>query len=123
MTQSFAIEGWLPAPLTNGSRGHWSVYQKKLAAAQIMVWSAAKQANLQPIKERAIVTITLVFPVKRRRDADNCHARCKGLLDGLVRGGWLVDDSVDHIELRVVAEVRAGIKATEIRLTPASEYA
>lgn len=114
--QTLVINDWLPEQLANGSHGHWSVRQKKLKAAHIMVWAAAKQEGLQPVVGRARVTIKLVFPVNRRRDADGLHARIKGVLDGLVKGGWLVDDSTDHIELRVTAEVRPGHKGTEITL-------
>lgn len=119
MTQHLTIPGWLPEPLTNGPHGHWSVKQRKLQAAQTMVWSAAKQADWTPVKEFAVLTINLVFPVKRVRDRDGIYSRVKGCVDGLVRGGWIADDSMEHIDLRVTAEVRRGVRQTEITLAPA----
>jgi hypothetical protein len=114
--QELVIKDWLPDALTNGPRGHWSVYQKKLKAAQTMVWAEAKHQGLKPITGRARVTITLVFGVERRRDRDGLFSRVKGLLDGLVKGGWLVDDSLAWLDLDVRAEVQKGVKETRITL-------
>lgn len=114
--QTLVLENWLPEQLGNGPHGHWSVRQKKLRVAQGVVVIHGRQRGLEPVVGRARVHINLVFPVKRRRDADGLHSRVKGVLDGLVRGGWLVDDSIDHIDLVVTAEVRAGEMATEITL-------
>jgi len=115
-TQTLIIRDWLPEPLSNGPHGHWSTRQKKLQAAQMMVWASAKHAGLQPVTGRACVTVVLVFGSKRRRDTDNLYARCKGVVDGLVKGGWIVDDDTEHLDLQVHAEVRRGVKATEITL-------
>jgi len=115
-TQRLVIPDWLPEQLANSSHGHWSTRQKKLQAAQTMVWASAKHANLRPVTGRARVTVVLVFGSKRRRDTDNLYSRTKGVIDGLVKGGWLVDDDTDHLDLQVRAEVRPGVKATEITL-------
>ncbi len=114
--QTLLIKDWLPEPLSNVSADHWRKREKKLKAAQVMVWASAKQAGLVPVVGRAIVSFELVFPVKRRRDLDGLHSRIKGCLDGLVRGGWIEDDSIDHIDLRVSAVVEPGTKATRISL-------
>lgn len=114
--QQLVIKDWLPDALTNGPRGHWSVYQKKLKAAQTMVWAEGKQQGLRPLTGRARVTITLVFGVERRRDRDGLFSRVKGVVDGLVKGGWLVDDSLKWLDLDVRAEVQKGEKRTEIVL-------
>ena len=116
MTQRLVIRDWLPEPLSNGPHGHWSTRQKKLQAAQMMVWASAKHAGLQPVTGRAYVIVVLVFGSKRRRDTDNLYARVKGCIDGLVKGGWIVDDDTDHLDLQVRAEVRPGQRATEITL-------
>ena len=120
-TTRVVITDWLPAALTNGSRGHWSTYQKKLKAAQTMVWASAKHADLLgvPPTRRARLTITLMFPVNRRRDTDGLYARVKGCVDGLVYGGWIVDDDIAHLELIVRAAVERGRKATILELEPA----
>jgi Holliday junction resolvase RusA-like endonuclease len=115
-TQHLVIHGWLPEPLSNGPHGHWSQRQKKLQSAQIMVWASARHARLQPIKGRVCCTVTLVFGVKRRRDTDNLYARVKGVVDGLVKGGFIEEDNTDMLDLRVRAETRPGERATEITL-------
>ena len=81
-----------------------------------MVWASATHAQLQPIKGKARLTITLVFDVRRRRDTDNLYARVKGVVDGLVKGGWIEDDSTDLLDLRVRAVTRRGECATELIL-------
>ena len=118
VAQTLVIKDWLPAPLSNGPHGHWSERARKLKAAQIMVWACGKQEGLQPIAGRARCTITLVFSVPRRRDTDNLYARVKGVVDGLVKGGWLQDDSTDYLDLHVRAEVKARTKETRIELEP-----
>ena len=118
MTRTITIRDWLPEPLANVSGDNWRLREKKLKAASVMVWTSAKQDGLQPVKGRARVTIALVFPVKRRRDADNLYARVKGVLDGLVKGGWIQDDSTDAIELSVLELGGTGRKATVITVEP-----
>jgi Holliday junction resolvase RusA-like endonuclease len=102
--------------LANGSHGHFWTRQKKLNAAQRMVWYYAKKRVLATVKGKAKLTIVLVFPQKRRRDQDGLVRRVKGLLDGLVKGGWLRGRRYRHLELVVRAEVRPGQKATELTL-------
>ena len=55
---------------------------------------------------------TLIHTRGRLRDADNAQSSCKELLDALVRGGMLVDDGPDHVELAGIVQVygaRAGV--------------
>ena len=40
------------------------------------------------------------------------------VVDGLVKGRFIEDDDTDHLELVVRAEVRKGVKQTEISLEP-----
>lgn len=114
--QSLQIEGWLPAPNANVSGDNWRKRQKRLKAAQIMVWATAKQAGWVPVHGRAKLTVILVFGVQRRRDTDNNYSRCKGLIDGLVKGGWLTDDSPDVLDLNVKAEVSKDWTGTRMTL-------
>jgi Holliday junction resolvase RusA-like endonuclease len=120
MTTRVVIPDWLPAQLANGSHGHWSTRRKALEAAQRTTWAFCTNADLAgvPPTTRARLTVTLVFPVHRRRDTDNLYSRVKGVVDGLVRGGWIVDDDIAHLELRVRAEVARGRKSTVIDLEP-----
>lgn len=114
--QTLIINDWVPDQLANGSHGHWSQRAKKLKAASIMVWSAGKQVDFRPVKGRVKVTITLVFAMKRRRDTDNLYARCKGVIDGLVKGGWISDDNSEVMEL-VVLEAVSMFKRKSTRIT------
>ncbi len=118
MIQRCTINDWLPEQLANGPHGHWSVRRKKLQAAQTMAWAACRQAEWKPVAGKALLTVTLVFGVSRRRDTDNLHSRIKGLLDGIVKGGWIKDDSTEWLELRVRSEVQPGRKATVLELSP-----
>ena len=116
MVNTVVIPDWLPEALANGAHGHWATRNKKLKAAQVMVWASAKHAGLQRVEGRAKLTLTFVFPVKRRRDTDNLYSRAKGCVDGLVHGGWIKDDSIEWLDLHVVAEVDPGRKATRFEL-------
>lgn len=114
--QKLQIPDWLPEQLANGSHGHWSQRQKSLRWAQETAVTFARVNSWQPVVGRARLTITLVFPQHRRRDTDNLYSRVKGIVDGLVKGGWLADDSADVLELVVRAETRRGEKATVLEL-------
>ena len=55
---------------------------------------------------------TLIHTRGPLRDADNAQSSCKELMDALVRGGLLVDDGPDHVELAGIVQVygaRAGV--------------
>jgi Holliday junction resolvase RusA-like endonuclease len=62
--------------------------------------------------------VTFIFPNRRRRDVDNLYARAKGVVDGVKRGGWIVDDSSEWLDLSVLAEVEPGLRATVLKLEP-----
>lgn len=62
--------------------------------------------------DRATVTIRYYFPDKRRRDPDNYSG--KFLLDGLTKAGIIVDDSFNHITLRLEAYCDPARPRTEI---------
>lgn len=114
--QRCVIEDWLPDQLANGQHGHWSVKRKKLQAAQTMAWASCKYAGWTPVEGKAQLTVTLVFGINRRRDTDNLHSRVKGLIDGIVKGGWIADDDTEHLDLIVRSEVQPGRKATILEL-------
>jgi len=116
--QTLVIPAWLPEQVANGPHGHWSTRQKKLGNAQLVTWSAAKNARWIPVTGRAKLTVTFIFPVRRRRDIDNLYARAKGVVDGVKRGGWIVDDSSEWLDLSVLAEVEPGLRATVLKLEP-----
>jgi Holliday junction resolvase RusA-like endonuclease len=112
--QVCTIRGWLPEQFANGAHGHWSIRARKLKVAQATTWAAAKQAGWKRVNGKARLTITLVFGNHRRRDADNLHSRVKGCVDGLKE--WIVDDSIEWLDLQVRAEVVRGVKETRLEL-------
>lgn len=116
--QSLVIPAWLPEQVANARHAHWGQRYTQLKHAQVTVWAAAMRAKWRPIKGRAKLTVTFIFPQQRRRDVDNLYARAKGVVDGVKRGGWIVDDDSAHLDLVVRAEVQHGVKATVLLLEP-----
>ncbi len=53
--------------------------------------------------DRAQVIVVYHFPDARRRDPDNYSTALKGVLDGLVAAGVLIDDDFAHCTLTVRA--------------------
>jgi len=60
-----------------------------------------------------VIRPTFTYPQKRRRDDDNlCTGVLKAALDGLVRGGWIEDDSHDYVQLESpVVRVDPGVRS------------
>ena len=114
--QRLVIPGWLPEPLANGAHGHWSVAYRKRQTAGRLAALSARQARWQPVMSPARLDVLFIFPVDRRRDTDNLYSRAKGLVDGLVRGGYIPDDDARVLDLVVRAEVRHGVRQTELTL-------
>lgn len=132
-TQTLVIPDWHPTSSPNNQKRHWRAVQKNHHIDRDMAWASAKHAGWTFMQGRVRLTITLIYPRKYRVDADNLAARCKGLIDGLkthvptlkvavphtgldIRRGFFFDDSTEWLDLRVLAEVRRGEKATEITL-------
>lgn len=120
MKQTLLIEGWLPAPVLNGSRQkHWATLRKEALAAKTMAWTSAKQAGWVFVPGKVKLTVVFVFGVNRHRDTDNLYARAKHLVDGL-KVMFFEDDDTDHLELVVLAVVLRGVKETRMLLEPAA---
>lgn len=115
--QTLVIKDWVPAPLANGSHGHWSQRQKKIKAAKTMAWACARYAGWAFVPGRVRLTIVYVFPVNRKRDTDNLYTRSKGLVDGL-KGDFFTDDDTEHLELVVLAVVLPKTTETRLMLEP-----
>ena len=65
--------------------------------------------------QKAVVTITYYFKTKARHDPDNYNG--KFIMDGLVQGGIIADDSFDCIELRLRGGYDKANPRTEITIT------
>ena len=61
-----------------------------------------EKLQLETIDVPCAVMIWLMWPDRRRRDVDNC---AKALLDALVKGGLLSDDS-SHVVQKLLIEHR-----------------
>lgn len=96
-----------------GRENTWQYRAEKERWTTAVQW-AIKAQKAKPPKpfERAAVTIAYYFPDNRRRDPDNYSGKL--LLDGLTRGGVIVDDSFSHITLTVTGAVDKKSPRTEI---------
>lgn len=79
------------------SHSHF-MYKEEKERWYMLIRAALKEKPKVPY-ETAIVTITYFFPDKRRRDPDNYSG--KFILDSLVMEGVIVDDSFEHISLKI----------------------
>ena len=87
-----------------GRENQWEYRNEKNEWTQLVMW-AIKQQGIRLSKpfEHAIITITYYFPDNRRHDADNYSG--KFLLDGLTRGGVIVDDDLRHISTTIAGDI------------------
>ncbi len=86
-------------------------------------WTAAVQWAIKAAKDKpektypfAFVTITYFFPNRNRHDADNYAG--KFLLDGLTRGGLIIDDDLKHIAVTIQGDYDKEHPRTEIKVVP-----
>lgn len=91
------IPGPPPVSLNQQERMHWAQRQR------LRNWWA-KQAHYAwmeaggPTFERAAVRYRLYYKTNRKRDADNCIASCKPILDGL-KGHAFGDDDASTVTI------------------------
>ena len=106
-----AIVGWLPATINALLRMHWAKRQLVLNGDKEMVARHVQLFRVRKAAGRRRVSVAFSSP---RTPADP-DARLKGLLDGLVLSGAIVDDSPAYLVLGDVVNGR-GEKQTIIRL-------
>lgn len=78
-----------------GRQNHWEYRNLKKEWLEL-VMALCRPRPKKPI-EKATVTLTYYFKDRRRRDPDNYSG--KFILDGLVQGGIIKDDSFSNINL------------------------
>lgn len=89
-----------PASGSPNARVHWSRRYSERKAFMAQVGLAILSVGCKDMRwAKAVVGIEYLVKIKRRRDADNWHARGKPILDALVNLGVLRDDSVEHVRL------------------------
>lgn len=114
--------GWLRVLTPNG-RAHWrqkaKCMRKDKEAVYVAVRSLGGSSRDSPALTHAHVKVTFYVTVAARRDADNLLSSLKGVLDGLVDAGVLVDDSLDVIGMPEIAVVvdKARAYSYEIEVT------
>lgn len=94
-------------------------------------WDKAKfRAKAKKLAEEAVlpdgwppefirITAKQISPVRRRRDPTGLAERLKGILDGLVDGGLLIDDDEDHIEVLLAHSEKGTAAGIMLTLEPA----
>ena len=124
MTRSIlvVIPGRPPSP---NARRHWRAISKDNAHWKEIARLATVEAlptGWEPLR-RCRMTVEFVVPDRRDRDDDNLIAAQKPCVDGIVRGGAILDDS-----RRVIAEreylpqrYEKGVQATVYTITEAPE--
>ena len=99
--------------LSPNGRVHWA--QKHLARTAVhqRVWLEAFIQQLPKMRGLVVIRPTFTYPIERRRDIDNaCTGVLKHAIDALVRGAWLVDDSLEYVRLEPpVVCVKPGVRS------------
>jgi hypothetical protein len=85
--------------LSPNGRVHWAERRLARIGLQQRVWAEAHHQALPPMHGLVVIRPTWTFPSIRTRDGDNLTATLKCLIDALVRGKWLVDDSSEYVRL------------------------
>ena len=115
MTYELTVPNWMPTPLNEFLRMHWSRRRKALAEAADFFALYAKLAGVPPATTPRRVTFTFRTTGGRGAKAGDQDARYKVGLDGLVRAGLLVDDDDRWCQLQPRKKER-GPKATVVLL-------
>lgn len=76
-------------------RQHWS--KQRAEVSRWAMWFRSLTTACQAAKGKRRVRI-VSYRIQRFRDHANLVGGCKGLIDGLVRAGLLVDDSIPLME-------------------------
>jgi len=107
-------------PVGPNSRLHWAARHRLNAPLRDEVaWQAKWFAERHGTFAHAAVRIVLLRVGGSAMDPDNAIACCKGLVDGLVRGGLLVDDKRENITLTVDQEkaARGGTRGARLEVS------
>jgi crossover junction endodeoxyribonuclease RusA len=102
-------------PSDNQFKGRQNVWEYRELKKQWLdtVMMLCRPKPQKPIS-KAEVTLTYFFKTKRRHDPDNYAG--KFILDGLVEGGILADDSFDNVDLRLRGRYDPKNPRTEITI-------
>lgn len=82
--------------LNSNDRGHWAAKAARTKKVRAMAKSVAINAT-SLLDPPVIITATVQYARAGRHDAHNLQPTVKALIDGLVDGGLLVDDSDEYV--------------------------
>lgn len=105
--------------LSPNGRTHWAVKKAAKDYVAMLVWAGALSQGLERMRGLVEIQAVWTFPTRGRHDPDNLSTGIfKVVLDTLVRGSWLADDSTNHVRL-LPAEVRVvkGQRSLELRFS------
>ena len=108
-----------PIELSPNARVHWAERQQAARVFSNAIYYSCVDAINRYGQERrsypkAKLSLTFVFPQKRKRDRDNLIAMFKPGLDALVKVGLLKDDDSEHL---TIGEVKVEVDKERAPLT------
>lgn len=105
-------------------RMHWRAQRREVKAWELLARAAAAG---QPRAGGKVLVHIHAFRRQRTRDEANLVGGCKGLIDGLVRAGLLVDDSREWASFTYAEDVASKSPTRQpcvrITITPAATAA
>lgn len=90
---------WCGRPLVanKAAKMHWGAVGRERTAWGDAAIQAARIAKLPPL-DRVTIELTALYPMARSLpDSDGLAPTLKGIVDGLVRARYLVDDSSEYV--------------------------
>jgi len=112
---------WKPV-LHPNARIHWTERAKCMHKDKNTVYAASRAAGAppRPVKpyEKARVDIAMLVTTHTRRDRDNLMSSVKGVMDGLVMAGILVDDNIEVVDGPHVSVTVGECYGYEVIVTP-----
>jgi crossover junction endodeoxyribonuclease RusA len=115
------IMPWPPTTLSPNARVHWSKLAKaKKEYRNACAWTAISQGARRIDAAGLHVSLTFHPPSRRAIDLDNCLARFKSGIDGLV-DVLQVDDSKWRLTIQKAEEVGGFVKVELLEVIPPKE--
>lgn len=112
---------WPPTELSPNARLHWAKLAKaKKKYREACAWTALSQGGKKVEASGLHVRLTFYPPSRRPIDLDNCLARFKAGIDGLV-DVLGVDDSKWEITIRKAEEVGGFVRVELLDIHPPKE--
>lgn len=113
MPQSVEIYLLLEVPSRNTlDKMHWSKRHRFSQMVETMLWPFRRGAW----KATGPRSVLIIAARKRKLDRDNLVGGCKGVIDALVRCGFLIDDDEQHCAIQFKQELCGKVKPS-VRIT------